>query len=114
MHLLVAPPASEPRAGFTTAVMQSVMTRLFEDPQIQRVVVEPDARNHKIHVLNERVGFRPERVVTLPALPGPEGSPTENHKEALLSFCTRADFFATLTPVPAAAGAAFEPAGESR
>jgi len=112
MHLLVAPPEGDPQAGFTTAVMQSVMAYLFEDPSTERVVVEPDARNHKIHVLNERVGFRPERVVTLPALPAPEGSPAETHKEALLSFCARADFLATLTPVLATATT--EPAGESR
>lgn len=111
MHLLVAPPAGEPQPGYTTAVMQSVMARLFEDPQTGRVVVEPDARNHKIHVLNERVGFRPERVVTLPAV-----DPSEKHKEALLSFCTRADFLATLTPVLAAAAAdpAYDTAGEIR
>ncbi|WP_120523072.1 GNAT family N-acetyltransferase [Arthrobacter celericrescens] len=109
MHLLVAPPDGDPQPGYTTAVMQSVMSQLFEDPQAERVVVEPDARNHKIHVLNERVGFRPERVVTLPAV-----DPAETHKEALLSFCTRADFLATLTPVLAAARPASEPAGESR
>ncbi len=105
MHLLVAPPSGGPRTGFTTAVMQSVMAYLFEDPWVERVVVEPDARNHKIHMLNERVGFRPERVVTLPAVPAQENSPSENHKEALLSFCTRAEFLATLTPVLAAAPA---------
>ena len=114
MHLLVAPPSGESQAGFTTAVMQSVMSLLFEDPRTERIVVEPDARNHKIHVLNERVGFRPERVVILPALPTPEGSPAESHKEALLSFCTRADFLATLTPVLASTHPATDPAGESR
>lgn len=107
MHLLVAPPAGDPQPGYTTAIMQSVMAQLFEDPQTERVVVEPDARNHKIHVLNERVGFRPERVVTLPAV-----DPSETHKEALLSFCTRADFLATLTPVLAATAA--ESVGDSR
>ncbi|WP_115790168.1 GNAT family N-acetyltransferase [Arthrobacter silvisoli] len=114
MHLLVAPPFGEPQPGFTTTVMQSVMSQLFEDPQTERVVVEPDARNHKIHVLNERVGFRPERVVILPALPAPEGSPAETHKEALLSFCTRTGFLATLTPEPAATEPAYVPAGENR
>jgi len=114
MHLLVAPPDGDPQPGFTTAVMQAVMATLFEDPQVERVVVEPDARNHKIHVLNERVGFRPGRVVTLPALPAPENSPAETHKEALLSFCTRADFLATLTPVLAADRPDSKTAGESR
>jgi Acetyltransferase (GNAT) domain len=47
---------------------------------VDRVVVEPDARNTKIQALNSRLGFRPAGVVTLP------------DKEALLSFCTQADF----------------------
>jgi len=44
--------------------------------------VEPDARNSKIHVLNERLGFQPAGVVNLP------------DKEALLSFCARQDYLA--------------------
>ncbi|MFC8039759.1 GNAT family N-acetyltransferase [Paenarthrobacter sp. NPDC057355] len=101
MHLLVSPPGGDPQKGYTTAVMQAVMTELFADPATRRVVVEPDARNHKIHVLNEKVGFRPHSVVTLPAV-----DPAEDHKKALLSFCTRADFLATLTPILAAPAAA--------
>lgn len=92
MHLLVAPPAGEPRPGYTLDVMRSVVSRLFADPETERIVVEPDARNHKIHVLNERVGFQPSAVVTLPAV-----DPSETHKDALLSFCSRADFRETLT-----------------
>ncbi|BCW43057.1 GNAT family N-acetyltransferase [Arthrobacter sp. StoSoilB5] len=101
MHLLVSPPSGKPQPGYTTAVMQSVMTELFHDPATQRIVVEPDARNHKIHVLNEKVGFRPHAVVTLPAV-----DPSEDHKQGLLSFCTREDFLATLTPILAAPAAA--------
>ena len=101
MHLLVSPPVGEPQPGYTTAVMQSVMTELFADPATRRIVVEPDARNHKIHVLNEKVGFRPRGVVTLPAV-----DPAEDHKKALLSFCAREDFLATLTPILAAPAAA--------
>ncbi|WP_024819094.1 GNAT family N-acetyltransferase [Arthrobacter sp. 31Y] len=92
MHLLVSPPTGDPQPGFTTKVMQSVMAELFADPATRRVVVEPDARNHKIHVLNEKVGFRPHGVVILPAV-----DPAEDHKKGLLSFCTREDFLATLT-----------------
>ncbi|MEE2570000.1 GNAT family N-acetyltransferase [Pseudarthrobacter sp. J64] len=92
MHLLVAPPAGGPRSGYTLDVMRAVVARLFDNPETERVVVEPDARNHKIHVLNERVGFQPSAVVTLPAV-----DPSETHKNALLSFCTREDFLATLT-----------------
>ncbi|XAS67749.1 GNAT family N-acetyltransferase [Micrococcaceae bacterium Sec5.7] len=80
MHLLVAPASGGPRSGYTTAVMEAVLERLFEKPGVERVVVEPDARNTKIHALNERLGFQPAGVVELP------------DKQALLSFCTRADF----------------------
>lgn len=80
MHLLVAPPPGQPRSGYTTAVMTAVLEYLFQKPGIERAVVEPDARNTKIHALNERLGFQPAGVVDLP------------DKQALLSFCTRADF----------------------
>ena len=79
MHLLVAPPDT-PRHGFTADVMEAVLARLFLKPGVDRVVVEPDARNARIHALNSRLGFRPAGVVTLP------------DKQALLSFCTQGDF----------------------
>jgi hypothetical protein len=82
MHLLVAPPSGDPKPGYTAAVMDAVLERLFEKPGVERVVVEPDAGNSKIQVLNERLGFQPAGVVTLP------------DKEALLSFCTRQDYLA--------------------
>jgi hypothetical protein len=82
MHLLVAPPSGDPKPGYTAAVMDAVLEQLFEKPGVERVVVEPDARNSKIQVLNERLGFQPAGVVTLP------------DKEALLSFCTRQDYLA--------------------
>ncbi|MBT2555437.1 GNAT family N-acetyltransferase [Arthrobacter sp. ISL-5] len=80
MHLLVAPPAGPPRTGYTAAVMEAVLDRLFAKDKVERVVVEPDARNHKIHVLNARLGFQPAGEVTL------------SDKQALLSFCTREAF----------------------
>ncbi|KQQ82231.1 GNAT family N-acetyltransferase [Pseudarthrobacter sp. SL88] len=88
MHLLVAPPSGVPEPGFTTAVMDAVLARLFAGPDVERIVVEPDARNTKIHALNERFGFRPSGVVGLP------------DKDALLSFCTRADYLAARATLP--------------
>jgi hypothetical protein len=82
MHLLVGP-AEQPRHGFTTAVMQTVMAFLFADPAVVRVVVEPDVGNTAVHRLNSRVGFVAERVVDLPG------------KQALLSTCTRAQHTTT-------------------
>jgi Acetyltransferase (GNAT) domain len=82
MHLLVAPPSAAPLRGYTAAVMDAVLARLFSKPEVDRVVVEPDARNTRIHALNERLGFQPAGVVNLP------------DKEALLSFCSRHDYLA--------------------
>ncbi|MCX4801386.1 acetyltransferase [Streptomyces sp. NBC_01214] len=79
MHFLVAP-SDTPLHGFTRAVITTVMAAIFADPATERVVVEPDVSNTAVHTLNEVVGFVPERQVTKP------------EKEALLSFCTRAQF----------------------
>ncbi|MFB6618374.1 GNAT family N-acetyltransferase [Streptomyces sp. NPDC085524] len=79
MHFLVAP-TDTPIAGFTRAVITTVMSYLFSDPSTHRVVVEPDVRNTAVHALNEAVGFVPDGPVRKP------------EKEALLSFCTRAQF----------------------
>jgi hypothetical protein len=79
MHFLVAP-AGTPVHGFTRAVITAVVTRLFQDPAVRRIVVEPDVRNTAVHALNEAVGFVPEREIQKP------------EKKALLSFCTREAF----------------------
>jgi hypothetical protein len=76
MHVLVGA-ADSPISGFTTAVFETIMDSLFSDPLVDRVVVEPDVRNTKIQVLNERMGFRKHSIVDLPG------------KQAWLSFCTR-------------------------
>lgn len=83
MHLLVAPPTA-PVPGFSLAVMRAVLAWLFDDPDVHRVVVEPDAANTAIHRLNARAGFVVEREVELPT------------KRALLSTCTRARFAESL------------------
>lgn len=82
MHVLVAP-TDTPVHGFTSAVMRRVMQECFADEAVLRVVVEPDARNGKIAVLNAAVGFVVARTVELP------------DKTAALSFCTREGFTAS-------------------
>lgn len=81
MHLLVAPPEL-PVPGYTRTVMSAVLDHLFDDPEVERVVVEPDIRNHKIQALNAAAGFRPVKNIQLP------------DKPALLSICTRTDYTA--------------------
>ncbi len=84
MHVLVGPSA-KPVSGFTWSVFNFVMEFLFSDEAVERVVVEPDIRNSKIHTLNRRAGFRYQRVIALPT------------KHAHLAFCTRADYQAAVS-----------------
>ncbi|RYY74896.1 MAG: GNAT family N-acetyltransferase [Gammaproteobacteria bacterium] len=83
MHILLAPPQT-PIAQFSWHIFRFVMEFLFDEPQIKRVVVEPDARNEKIHRLNERAGFVYQKLIQLP------------HKLAHLAFCTRTQFFTAI------------------
>lgn len=79
MHFLVAP-ADTPRHGFTRSIISAVLTAIFSDDSVRRIVVEPDIRNTAVHRLNAAVGFVPLREIHLPA------------KTALLSACTRDAF----------------------
>ena len=84
MHVLIAPPGGEPRHGLTDAVFAAVMTWCFDVLGAQRVVVEPDARNHRIRRKNLRAGFTELRYVAIH-----EG---DHAKSAVLSVCTRDDY----------------------
>jgi len=79
MHFLVGPPAA-PERGFTRRVFRVLMRFIFERLHARRVVVEPDARNDKVHVLNREMGFAYQGYVRLP------------EKLAALAFCTRESF----------------------
>lgn len=89
MHILIAP-AQKRIPGFTWHAFTTVLDYLFSDRNTQRVVVEPDIRNEKIHVLNRRAGFVVEKTIELP------DTPTLPGKMALLSFCTREAYTAAL------------------
>ncbi|QKJ87482.1 GNAT family N-acetyltransferase [Paramixta manurensis] len=79
MHILIAP-AEKPIRQFSWQVFSTVMDYLFSLPQVQRVVVEPDVRNDKIHRLNQRAGFRYQHTIDM------------GHKTAWLAFCQRDDY----------------------
>lgn len=79
MHILVAP-GDQPVHGFTSSVFHTLMAYLFSRDEVKRIVVEPDIRNHKIHRLNRKYGFRHERVIQM------------GDKSAWLAFCTREQF----------------------
>ncbi|MFA0964117.1 GNAT family N-acetyltransferase [Roseivirga sp. BDSF3-8] len=84
MHILVGPPKKRIH-GFTWEVFRLVMGFLFSDETTKRVVVEPDVRNEKIHVLNKKAGFVYGDRIKLP------------EKEAWLAWCTREGFEEALT-----------------
>lgn len=79
MHFFVGP-ADTPVRHFTRDVLRHVMAFTLYTLGAQRVVVEPDARNDKVHALNRAVGFVYDRQIQLP------------QKTAWLAFCTRSDF----------------------
>ena len=83
MHLFVGP-ARTPMPGYTLGVFRTLMTFLFERLGAERIVVEPDARNTRIHALNRAMGFVYAKDVPF------------REKTASLAFCTRADFNATI------------------
>jgi len=92
MHFFVGPPTA-PARGFTRSVFRALMRFIFERLDARRVVVEPDARNDKVHVLNREMGFAYAGQVQLAA------------KLAALAFCTRESFYQTqLGPVNATGG----------
>jgi RimJ/RimL family protein N-acetyltransferase len=76
MHILVGP--SEDRIpNFTWNIFTTIMDFIFTDKNVNRIIVEPDVRNEKIHILNKRAGFVYQKLVELP------------HKTAHLAFCTK-------------------------
>ncbi|KIX21312.1 siderophore biosynthesis protein [Flavobacterium sp. 316] len=83
MHILVAP-SENPIKNFTWSIFTVILDFIFNDSEVKRIVVEPDARNYKIHQLNKKAGFVFQRIVELP------------HKKAHLEFCTREDYYKAL------------------
>ncbi len=79
MHILVAPPKHK-ISGFTWNVFSTVIEYFFSQPYINRIVVEPDTANKKIHVLNKKAGFSYHKEIELP------------EKRAALAFCDRKQF----------------------
>ncbi|SFD62468.1 Siderophore synthetase component [Chitinophaga sp. CF118] len=83
MHVLVGPPEKR-IPHFTWYVFTTIMDFMFSDSSINRIVVEPDMNNTKIHELNKRAGFEYQRNIQLP------------NKIASLAFCTRAQYYKAL------------------
>lgn len=79
MHLLLAP-ATRPMPHFTPRLATALINFMFTDPAIDRIVVEPDARNAKALERLKNTCFELGPVVQLA------------EKEAQLAFLTRAGY----------------------
>ncbi|MEM9339296.1 MAG: GNAT family N-acetyltransferase [Bacteroidota bacterium] len=77
IHVMVAPQGKERIKNFTLYQFQTIVDFVFEDPVVDRILVEPDIRNKKMFAICERIGFQLGQVVELP------------HKTAQLAFLTR-------------------------
>ena len=84
MHILVGPPTKR-IPGFTWAIFSFIMEYMFEKTPAKRIVVEPDVRNDKIHILNKKAGFTYHKTIALP------------NKTGYLATCTKADFYRALS-----------------
>ncbi|MGI2153392.1 GNAT family N-acetyltransferase [Shewanella oncorhynchi] len=78
MHLIIAPPDGSPINGLSFKVMDAIAQLVLEKLAFNRLVVEPDQLNNKIHRLNSLIGIRYEKAIKL------------NTKAAFLGFCTAA------------------------
>lgn len=100
MHVLVGPPIRR-IPHFTLHVFATIMDFMFSNDRVNRIVVEPDINNSKIHVLNKRAGFEYHpQSIQLP------------HKIASLAFCTRAQYLKNINSmkIPAQGVAHLKPA----
>ncbi len=76
IHIIVAPPEAR-IPNFTWYLFTAIMDFVFQDPTIDRILVEPDIRNKKMFALCQRIGFQLDTIVELP------------HKTAQLAFLTK-------------------------
>lgn len=77
IHVIVAPPGKNKVRNFTWYMFKTIADFVFEDPAVEKILVEPDIRNKKMFAICERIGFQLDKVVELP------------HKTAQLAFLNR-------------------------
>lgn len=80
IHIIVAPPSSPKIENFTWHLFSSIMDFVFQNKNVDRILVEPDIGNKKMFALCQRIGFQLGNIVELP------------HKTAQLSFLERTHY----------------------
>jgi RimJ/RimL family protein N-acetyltransferase len=81
VHLLIGP-EEYLEQGYAAPLMRAVIAMLFRRPETDRIVAEPDVRNHRVHRVFERCGFEPRTEFRF----------YERDKDALLMVCEREGF----------------------
>jgi len=74
-HLLIAP--TDKNKKFTMPVGQLTMEFIFSQPEVGKCIGEADINAKPMHILVTRLGFKLQKVITMP------------HKTSNLTFCTR-------------------------
>ncbi len=66
IHFMMAPPIEGPQPGFTGRVLSVAIAYALENPEVQRIVVEPDARNDRAIARFVRASFELGPEIELP------------------------------------------------
>ncbi|MFE7773891.1 GNAT family N-acetyltransferase [Streptomyces sp. NPDC057445] len=72
IHLMVGPAHGAPRPGFTAAMLSVLVGFVLSDPNVRRIVAEPDIRNEKAVDRLARTGFELGPEIVLPEIDLPE------------------------------------------
>lgn len=81
VHLLIGPQEYLGR-GYARPLLRAVVAMQFRDPETDRVIAEPDARNDRAIAVFEDCGFEPRREFRF----------EEAEKDAVLVVCEREQF----------------------
>ncbi|HYE53968.1 MAG TPA: GNAT family N-acetyltransferase [Chitinophagaceae bacterium] len=79
IHVLMAP-RQQRVPGLSVCVLQTFLEYFFSFPDIERIIGEPDAENHRANQLVQKLGFRFMKTISM------------SYKTANLYTCTRNDF----------------------
>ncbi|MEU4128756.1 GNAT family N-acetyltransferase [Streptomyces wuyuanensis] len=72
VHLMIGPAKGKPRPGFTAAMLRVLIGHVLVDPQVRRIVAEPDVRNGRAIDRLRRTGFELGPEIVLPEIDLPE------------------------------------------
>lgn len=79
VHLLIGEPSYLGK-GYASPMLRAITSFLFQHPSTEKVIAEPDIRNHKMIHVFEKCGFKFQQEIELP------------DKRAALMFCQRQIF----------------------